>query len=198
MIIYIIRHGETDWNVLRKFQGRTDIPLNENGRQVAAWTKEGLKDVAFDLVYTSPLRRAKETAQIIVGDRQIPIIEEERIIEMNFGSYEGVEARLQDDNLKRFFKAPEQYRAPEGGESIEEVLQRAGEFLEELYSDERLSNSTILMSTHGAMLSALMCKIKGVGVADFWSGGLYKNCGFSVIEVKEGKSHILKESVIAY
>ena len=74
MIIYIIRHGETDWNVLRKFQGRTDIPLNENGRQVAAWTKEGLKDVAFDLVYTSPLRRAKETAQIIVGDRQIPII----------------------------------------------------------------------------------------------------------------------------
>ena len=82
MIIYIIRHGETDWNVLRKFQGRTDIPLNENGRQVAEWTREGLKEIDFDIVYTSPLRRAKETAQIIVGDRQIPIIEEERIIEM--------------------------------------------------------------------------------------------------------------------
>ena len=198
MVIYIIRHGETDWNVLRKFQGRTDIPLNENGRQVAEWTREGLKDVPFDVVYTSPLLRAKETAQIIVGDRKIPIIEDERIIEMNFGSYEGVEARLQDDNLKLFFKAPKEYIAPAGGERIEEVLKRADDFLEELYSNTNLLNSTVLISTHGAMLSALMCKNKGVGVADFWSGGLYKNCGFSVIEVKEGNVHILKESVIVY
>ena len=71
MIIYMMRHGETDWNVHHLFQGRTDIPLNENGRKVAEWTRDGLKDVHFDVAFCSPLSRAKETAQIILEGRVI-------------------------------------------------------------------------------------------------------------------------------
>lgn len=85
MKLYVIRHGQTDWNRARRLQGRSDIPLNEWGRKVAELTREGLKDVKFDVAFTSPLCRAKETAKIILKGRDLPIIEEPRMIEVNFG-----------------------------------------------------------------------------------------------------------------
>ena len=89
MLLYIVRHGETDWNKAGKVQGRTDIPLNERGRYLAEATAEGMKDVRIDFCYTSPLIRAKETAQIILGEREIPLVEEKRIEEICFGKCEG-------------------------------------------------------------------------------------------------------------
>ena len=89
MILYIIRHGETDWNRIHRVQGRTDIPLNEYGRHLAEETADGMKDLSIDLCYTSPLKRARETAQIILRDRAVPIFDDARIQEMSFGSYEG-------------------------------------------------------------------------------------------------------------
>ena len=70
MRIYIMRHGETDWNRENKIQGRVDIPLNENGRELARITAEKLKKIPFAAAITSPLIRAKETAEIIMGDRR--------------------------------------------------------------------------------------------------------------------------------
>lgn len=67
MLLYIVRHGETDWNKAGKVQGRTDIPLNERGRYLAEATAEGMKDVRIDFCYTSPLIRAKETARSYLG-----------------------------------------------------------------------------------------------------------------------------------
>ena len=69
MRLYIMRHGETAWNVRRLFQGHSDIPLNENGIALAEVTADGLRDVPFDLAYTSPLRRARQTAEIILRSR---------------------------------------------------------------------------------------------------------------------------------
>ena len=79
MRLYIVRHGETDWNRIHRVQGRTDIPLNDYGRHLARETAEGMKDVRIDLGYTSPLLRAKETAQILLGDRDVPLYEDSRI-----------------------------------------------------------------------------------------------------------------------
>ena len=90
MRLYIMRHGETDWNKEKRLQGQSDIELNEFGRNLAYKTKEGLKDVQVDLVITSPLKRARETALIVKGDREIPVIEDARIEEMCFGEYEGL------------------------------------------------------------------------------------------------------------
>ncbi len=64
MRLYIMRHGETSWNALKKIQGIADIPLNEKGRALAKVTGEALKEIKFDLVITSPLCRAKETCQV--------------------------------------------------------------------------------------------------------------------------------------
>ena len=90
MMLYIVRHGETDWNRMKKVQGHTDIPLNDYGRHLAEETAEGMKEIRLDLGFTSPLKRARETAEIILAGRNIPLIDEERIKEIGFGRYEGM------------------------------------------------------------------------------------------------------------
>lgn len=198
MKLYLMRHGQTDWNRIRKLQGRTDIPLNANGRYVAELTAKGLWDIPFDVAFVSPLSRARETAEIILRDRHVPIIEDERIIEVDFGRYEGKSLNLDDENLQNFFVKPECYRPVEGGETIEEILRRTGSFLEELYKNPKYRNNTILIATHGAALSGMLCNIKQWTAADFWKGGLHKNCGFSIVEVKNGIPKILEEAIVAY
>ena len=92
-MLYIMRHGKTEWNELHKLQGRTDIPLNEEGRQMAKIAGEKYKDINFDVCYCSPLVRAKETAKLVLEGRNIPIIYDDRLKEMSFGIYEGMEIR---------------------------------------------------------------------------------------------------------
>lgn len=89
MILYIVRHGETEWNKMGKIQGKTDISLSEDGRKLAQKTADGLKNIKFDYIFSSPLERAYETACIIKGDRDIEIVKDERLIEVGFGLYEG-------------------------------------------------------------------------------------------------------------
>ena len=85
-----MRHGETDWNKKKLVQGRKDIPLNEYGRHLARETSYGMRQYQIDLAYTSPLQRAKETAEILLEGRNIPLYEDQRIQEISFGSYEGM------------------------------------------------------------------------------------------------------------
>lgn len=108
-MLYIMRHGKTEWNELHKLQGRTDIPLNEEGRQMAKIAGEKYKDINFDVCYCSPLVRAKETAKLVLEGRNVPIIYDERLREMSFGIYEGMEnpAKATDSPIRTFFKEPE-------------------------------------------------------------------------------------------
>lgn len=198
MKIYFVRHGETDWNKEGKLQGRTDISLNEKGRKAAELTGEALKDISFDIAFTSPLVRAKETAQIILKNRNVPIIEEERIIEVSFGAYEGWKKSTWDENMKNFFFHSDLYVPAEGGESLERVLRREGEFLHELFTNQEYQNKTILITTHGAALSGLLTVIKENPIAKYWAGGLHKNCGISIVEVEDGTPKILQEAIVLY
>lgn len=198
MKIYFIRHGETDWNKEGKLQGRVDIPLNEEGRHVAELTCEALKEEHFDIAFTSPLSRAYETAEIILRGRNVPIMKDERIIEVGFGTYEGVKREEWDENIKNFFLKSEQYVPKGNGETIEAVLEREKEFLQELFANSLYQDSTVLISTHGAALSGLLTVIKSNPIAKFWAGGLHKNCGISIVEVQNGISQIIKEAIVVY
>lgn len=198
MRLYLMRHGETDWNVKGMLQGRTDIPLNTRGEMAAELTKVGLKDVNFDIAFTSPLERAKRTAEIILTGKNTPIIVDERIVEIGFGKYEGMPKNKMDENIINFFKSPERYIPQDGGEKIEELLERERCFLDELIENKQYQDSTILVTTHGAALSGLLCLVKDWPISDFWKGGLHKNCGFSILEVKEKSYRILEEAVLAY
>ena len=88
MKVYIARHGQTDWNIQHRAQGRTDIPLNETGRTQAKALYENIKDIKFTAVYASPLRRAAETAQIAT-DGKYNILYDDRLAERSFGDFEG-------------------------------------------------------------------------------------------------------------
>ena len=198
MIIYMMRHGETDWNVKHLFQGRTDIPLNENGRMVAEWTRDGLQDVHFDVAFCSPLSRAKETAQIILEGRNVELIEDERIIEMGFGEYEATSMKDIDKDIEIFFKSPEAYVDKKGIEPFGDVLARAHDFLDDLAENPKYQDSVVLVATHGAMLRGLIAAFKGYEVKDFWQGGIHKNCGVTIVEIKGKEKKILKEAIVLY
>lgn len=134
-MLYIMRHGRTDWNERHKLQGRTDIPLNANGRQMAEKAREEYADVHFDVCYCSPLIRARETAEIVLRGRNIPIIPDERLVEMSFGACEGMEYSFDKlgSPIADLFLHPEKYTEPvDGGESFEQLFARTGEFLREV------------------------------------------------------------------
>lgn len=204
MKLYLIRHGETDWNVEGRLQGRTDIPLNDEGRRLARITAQALTNVPFSCIYTSPLMRAKETAMLIKGNRNIPVIEEPRLQEISFGIYEGCHCRedrydIPDPEFINFFRQPEKYCPPQGAESIETLCARTTDFLQELVHtiDDR-ENEAILLSTHGAALRGLLSSINQQSVADFWKGGVHRNCAVTILDVTGGKISMLEEGKVFY
>ena len=204
MMLYIVRHGETDWNRQKKVQGHTDIPLNEYGRHLAEETAEGMKDIPIDIGYTSPLKRARETAEIILKGRNIPLLDEPRIQEIGFGICEEIHTGTQEkepgsDEFNLFFTDTASYIPPEGAESVEELYERTGQFLEELCGRRELEDKNILISTHGAAMTALLNRIKGnVTVAGFWKDEVPPNCSVTMVEVRDGQAAIVKEGVIYY
>lgn len=177
-MLYIIRHGKTDWNARHKLQGRTDIPLNDEGKLMAEKAGEEYKDVHFDLCYCSPLIRAKETAELLLRGRSIPIITDKRLLEMSFGIYEGVENSFQipDCPINVLFKEPEHYKTSVGGaETFEVLYARTGAFLKEVLEPELQAGKDILIVGHGAMNASIVCQIKHIPIEKFWSVGM-DNC----------------------
>ena len=203
MVIYLSRHGETDWNKKHWLQGTTDIPLNENGIEVAETTAEALKDVPFDLIFSSPLKRAYQTAEILKRDRPIPIYTDERLREISFGSFEGLCCKgegynIPDPNFPNFFDAPASYTPPKDGESISELCVRATDFLTWLIDQPEYRDKTVLVSGHGALVKALLSSLLITDLKDFWKGGVHKNCAVSIIDVENGKAVVRQENVIYY
>lgn len=177
-MLYIMRHGQTDWNVKHKMQGRTDIPLNDTGRKMAADAAEEYKDVHFDICFCSPLVRAKETAGIFLKNRDIPIVTDDRLMEMSFGEFEGVEDsfKIPDCPINTLFREPEKYTAPPGGaESFEHLFSRTGEFLREKVYPLLEQEKDVLIIGHGAMNCSIVCQVKNIPIKDFWSAGI-ENC----------------------
>lgn len=203
MKLYIIRHGETDWNVKRRFQGHSDIPLNEEGRRLAHLTAQALEAVPFTRVITSPLKRALETAMILKGEREIPVTVEPRIKEIGFGEYEGLCCskegyNIPDPEFMNFFEKPEAYQPPKGAESIEALRERTADFFEELAHNRTMENETILVSTHGAALRGILSYINQIGIEDFWKGGVHKNCAITIVDITAGNASVIEEGKVYY
>ena len=202
MELYFVRHGETDWNKQRRIQGQADIPLNEFGIHLARETARGLADIPFAACYSSPLGRARKTAEIILGDRDVPVITDTRIEEMSFGEYEGKCCSKKGwelpDNFHRFFDGPEKYMTPPGGENFADVRKRTGEFLNELYGLKEYKDSSILIITHGAALAGILNNIKNQPISRYWGAGVHKNCGVTKVIVNDGVPRIISENVVYY
>lgn len=198
MKMYIIRHGQTPWNARKCLQGRSDVDLNENGIYLAELTGKALRDVTFDMAFTSPLIRAKHTAQCILAGREVPIIEDERLIEISFGIYEGCcyaeeNRQVPQQWIENFFHAPQDYVAAPGGESLDAVEKRTRDFMEDICSRKELQDKTILVSTHGCSLRGLLNSIRESNREDYWHGGVSKNCAVSIVTCNRGEKPVLVE-----
>ncbi len=176
-MLYVMRHGKTDWNAKKKMQGRTDVPLNDEGRRMAFSAGVEYRNVHFDVCYCSPLSRAKETAEMMLNGRDVPIITDDRLVEMGFGDYEGTENSFQipDCPINVLFFEPEKYVSVGGSESFDELFARTGEFLNEVVYPDLDQGRDVLIVGHGAMNSSIICQVKKLPIKDFWSGGL-DNC----------------------
>jgi broad specificity phosphatase PhoE len=155
MKIYIARHGQTDLNKQKKTMGRIDQSLNQDGISQAQALIPELEKINFDVIFSSTLLRAKETAEIIANHFKIVINFDERIIERDFGSlggktwdeikeYSGKENLKEDDSQQIY-----DYR-PYGGESVEDVKERYLSFIEEI--KDKYSDKTVLVVAHGGIL----------------------------------------------
>lgn len=201
MKIYLVRHGETEWNKVGKLQGQCDVPLNEYGISLAEKTALGLSDVAFDMAFSSPLSRAKDTARIILGKRNIPLILDDRLKEIGFGVMEAanyITARQDTENpIYKFFRTPVNYQPPEGGESFDQLYQRTAEFLKDKITSLEGKYETVLIAGHGAMNRSILNPLSGVPLEDFWRIPM-PNCAVSILLLENGKITILEESRVYY
>lgn len=186
-MIYIIRHGQTEKNKANLLQGRSEHPLNETGirqaQEAGEWFAE--QGIIFDAVYSSPLKRAIDTGKIAAGKESDfrPDIDE-RLIEMEYGPYEGLDLRMPPPEIIEFFSDFVHNPAPDGMEQLPEVMARVGAFLEEIR--ERAETEEILVSTHAiAMKGALEYLTPGSNGA-YWSKYI-GNCAVYAVPVNEGR-----------
>ena len=199
MKIYFIRHGETDWNRKRKIQGQADIPLNDTGRKQAEAAAIWLRNVMFDAIFSSPLARARETAEIIRNGRDIPVYIDERLIEIAYGSCEGMSLRLIHAcpflRLHTYFEKPQNYIPPKGGESIQELKARCRSFLEERILPMEEVYGSVMVACHGALIRAMIGVVASLSDDDFWKGKAQGNCAVTTMECRNHKIELLEEAV---
>lgn len=169
--LYIVRHGETEWNKIGRYQGITNVPLNENGIAQAKACGNALKDVHFDRILSSDLSRALVTAETIRGNRQLEIKTDERLREINFGDWEKLLFTEIEERwpglINQMYRRPDIVKVP-NGESFQEVQDRAwsavSDFLNENNEDE-----TILITCHGGTIRTILCKLLDISISHCWN-----------------------------
>ena len=166
-MIYIVRHGQTDWNLEGRYQGRIDIELNSKGIEQAETIREELKDIKFDKVFSSPLKRAYKTAQIITNN---PITTDERIIERCNGKLEG---KLKTETVDAVdFTDPNESRL--GIETLPDFRKRISDFLDLITTEYK--NQNVLIVTHAGVSIYMKCYFEGEPEDGNYSKYKLKNC----------------------
>ena len=206
-------HGETDSNRAKRLQGRVDNPLNDNGIRLAREVGERLADIKFSLWISSPLKRAVETGEAVLSQNRasgtVPFERDERIVEISFGSWEGLGCgrdnfELDCDNFSDFYRDPELVSFPSDAESVSSVKKRTLDFLrstvlrEDFKTGEDGLEKNILITTHGFAMRALLNSLyenKG----DFWQGRVPANCAVNIVEADNfGNTELSARDLILY
>jgi len=180
MKLYVIRHGQTDWNLAKRIQGMTDIELNETGLAQAEEAKEKLKEYPIDLILCSPLKRAMKTAQIINCEKKVDIVCDSRLVERGYGEIEGKEFEALD--LKTFFDLNLNLKTS-GVEPIKTLMDRVSSVLDEI--KETYKGKNILLVTHGGTIRAINAYFNGIPEDNVLPKMGYGNCEVREYEYSE-------------
>ncbi|MEN3027962.1 MAG: phosphoserine phosphatase PspA [Aquificaceae bacterium] len=196
--LYIIRHAESQWNPIGRYQGLLDPELSERGVEQAKRLGEYFKSVELDAIYSSPLKRTKDTALQVARVRGLEVLPEERVLEIDHGVWSGL---LVEEVQKRF---PEQFRqwmeepqkvSFEGGESLQQVYERVSSFLEEV--KERHWGQSVAVVSHTVPIRAMFCSLLKVDLSRFWSFGC-DNASYSLVHMEKDRNVIMRLNITCH
>jgi broad specificity phosphatase PhoE len=159
----LVRHGQTDWNLEGRFQGQSDVPLNQTGRGEAQSLAGQLSSQSFSAIFTSDLLRAKETADVIAEVLGVPVTPEPRLREINQGEWEGqfVEViRARNSTLWEQRTIDPANFHPPGGESVAEVAERTQAAMRNI--THHYPTGSVLIVSHGLALATIICQNSGI------------------------------------
>ena len=185
-LFYLLRHGETKWNAENRICGRSDVPLSEAGRRQAKRLAERLKPISFDTLYSSPLKRAIDTARFISERIGLEPVLDDRLVELDYGQWEGKtlqEIIKNDPKTFRAWQADPGRVAPPGGESGLEVQQRVVPFLDSLAAKHRKGHVAVVF--HKTVCRLSICHVLGMSPSDYRRRLIMENAALSIIQPRE-------------
>ncbi len=167
--VYLVRHGQTEWNRNLTFRGRIDVPLNESGHREAEAIAEALRDENIDAIYTSPLSRSVETAQPTAVLFNLEIAPVPGLIDISYGEWEGLPfhevKRRYEDQYRKWEENPGLVRFPRG-ETLDEVRERSFCALRGIVTKN--PGKSILIIPHRVINKVIICAILGINNSHFW------------------------------
>lgn len=197
--IYVIRHGETEWNTEKRMQGRLDSDLTERGMNDARLLGERLKDIDFQRIISSPSNRTMKTAQLVKGQRPILIEADERLMEIDLGDWQGkTETEIEKnypEQFHAFWNEPAAYKSLDG-ESFLDVKKRLSEFLLDL--KRTTPNGNVFVVTHGVVIKALYLLCRNTPVAEIWDPPFIHGTSLTLVRMQNEKMELLLEGCMAH
>ncbi len=184
--IYIVRHCETDANANKIFQGHTDLDINELGQKQLDALTERFKKTDIDIVFASPLLRTRKTAEAIVGTKNIPIIINNDLIELNGGAYEGktyTQIGTEYPEFKEIWSLRPWDFAPDGGEKMTDGYNRIWECINKIAESNK--GKTVAVATHGGVIRCLLCKVLKDNILKLCEIPFGDNTAVSLLEFNE-------------
>jgi probable phosphoglycerate mutase len=196
--LILVRHAESEWNPIGRYQGLLDPHLSERGKQQAKLLAQELSKERIDVIYSSPLKRTYTTALEIAKVKGIDVVKEDRIIEIDHGIWSGmlVEEVMEKypEDFRRWIEEPHKVEFPKG-ESLKSVFSRVREFLDDI--KERHRDQTVVAVSHTVPMRAMYCALLGVDLSKFWSFGC-DNASYSVVHMEEHRNVILKLNITCH
>ena len=184
--IILARHGETEWNVGEIFRGRIDVELNETGIKQAELLAKYLSDINIEAIYSSPLRRALDTAKAIARYHQLEIGLCQGLLDFDFGQWQGLSRQevmaKYGEGYADWLNYPERGRMP-GGESLDDVKQRAMAVVDEVIAKHK---GTVVLVSHRVVNKVLICTLLGLDSSHFWKIKL-DTCGITTFVYGNGR-----------
>lgn len=191
MEILLIRHGETEWNVSNVFRGRKDVSLSKNGLQQAELLAGYLATRRIDAIYSSPLKRALQTADAIARHQRLKVQVHPGLIDLNFGEWEGLSRQQAQEKYRELYsdwlEKPHLVRMP-GGERLEDVRKRALAVVADVIAKNK---GTIALVSHRVVCKVLICALLGLDDSHFWNIE-QDTCGITVF-THDGTRFVLRQ-----
>lgn len=199
MKLYLTRHGQTEWNLQGRYQGRLHSNLTDLGVNQAKWLGKHLESTPIDIICSSSSKRAVDTAKYIKGNRDISIEYYDDLKEIDLGHWQGKthdDVQVQDaEQYHNFFNKPEAFVASKQ-ESFQDVISRGGQCLEHIANKH--AGKSVLIVSHGVLLKGILAHVKGLDISEFWSGPFMKSTCLNIIEYKDYQYTIKLEGDIGH